>query len=371
MRLSPRVEKDWFISDLIAKGAEVEFWDVTHLLFPGLVENFTYEPPYQKYIHTYDELNEHLKHEQSEKVNFVIIVTQEARFYKFFRMLQKYNFKLYYIHWGVLPSSARAKYKKIFSAFNNPISLIRSGYYKVKAAIYTQLKLIKPFDVVFAAGGKALSMHGNVDKVVPINLNDYEKYVLTKKSNKKLVNTNYAVFLDINLPYQSDLTVMKLAIVNPESYYASLNNYFDQIENKHNIKVVIAAHPSAKYAHDTFNGRLIYTNLTPELVKDCSFVISHHSTSLSFAILNKKPIVFVYTAEMLTLYKISVMVHITNMANFLDAALINIDSKLTESELAIKEYNPTLYDAYKYNYLTTYESEFLETKEIFTQILLT
>jgi hypothetical protein len=367
MRLSERVEKDWFIADLIAKGVEVEYWDVTALFFSDLEENFVYETGYLRKINSYKMLVNCLKNQENNNTNFVIVVTQEARFYKFFRLLQKYNCKLHFIHWGVIPPSTDSKKSRFITALVNPLSLTKSIYYKVKSVIYTKLKIIKPFDVVFAAGGIALSMHKDVGEVLPINLIDYEKYISAKNNECKLVDGRYAVFLDINLAYQSDLIVLGVPRVDPEKYFASLNNYFDQIEQKYNIKVVIASHPTAKYGSDRFNGRLIFEDLTPALVKDATFVISHHSTSISYAILNEKPIVFVYTDDMLLLYKQSTVRHITNLANFLDATLINVDGITAEDGLSIKNCNLTLYKEYKYNYLTTYGSEHRKTSEIFTQ----
>jgi hypothetical protein len=367
MRLSARVERDWFIADLMAKGIEIEYWDVTSLFFSDVVDNFDYEKSYLKKIDSYKTLDNYLKNQRGEDNDFVIIVTQEARFFKFFRLLQKYNCKLHFIHWGVVPPSTDSIYSRFNTALNNPMPLIRSLYYKLKSAIYKKLKIIKPFDVVFAAGGAALSMHENVNKVIPINLIDYEKYVSIKNSECRLVEGEYAVFLDINLAYQSDLAVLGLPAVNAENYFASLNNYFEQLEQIHNIQVVIASHPKAKYKSDTFNGRLIYENLTPELAKYSKFVITHHSTALSYAILNEKPIIFIFTDEMLILYKQSAIRHIKSMADFLDGTLINIDKITSTDEQSIRNCNLTLYKEYKYNYLTTYESEFCKTNEIFTQ----
>jgi hypothetical protein len=370
MRLSARVEKDWFIADLMAKGVEVEYWDVTSLFFSNLQENFIYETDYLKKINTYEGLDAHLKNQTIEEIDFVIIVTQEARFYKFFLYLQRYNCKLHFIHWGVMPVSSNLKYHRLITALAQPFSLGKTIYNRLKSAIYMKSGLIKPFDVVFAAGEVALNMHPDVPKVVPINLIDYEKYVSVKGKEARIVDGDYAVFLDINLAYQSDLTILGLASLNAEKYFESLNIYFKKIEIQHNVKVVIASHPKSKYTSDTFNGRLIYENLTPELVKDSKFVISHHSTALSYAILNEKPIVFILTDEMLLLYKKTIIRSIKNLAGFLGIGSINIDRITTSDELAIRNSNLSLYNEYKYNYLTTHESECYKTGEIFTQFFI-
>jgi hypothetical protein len=58
--------------------------------------------------------------------------------------------------------------------------------------------------------------------------------------------------------------------------------------------VVIAAHPKSKYEEmpDLFEGRQVIRGKTHDLVKSSKFVITSISTSVHFAVMYKKPIIF-------------------------------------------------------------------------------
>jgi hypothetical protein len=184
-------------------------------------------------------------------------------------------------------------------------------------------------------------------------------------TNERVVKGKYAVFLDINLPYQSDLVISGLPAVNASCYFKSLNHFLDLLEDAYSVKVVIAAHPKAAYNNNEYNQREIYSLLTAELVKDAEFVITHTSTALSYAVLNSKPLVFIYTDEMMSIYKNTFMREIESSANYLNASIYNIDEITDGSQVIIKLPNQELYESYKYNYLTSQESENKISAEIF------
>lgn len=106
-------------------------------------------------------------------------------------------------------------------------------------------------------------------KIIPINIVDYDHYIKQKSINKRIVIDAYAVFLDINLPYQSDLKLIGLPAINPIEYYASLNRFFRMLEEKFAIKIVIAAHPKTDCSTVNFPGRTVYFGKTAELSKKC------------------------------------------------------------------------------------------------------
>ena len=148
-----------------------------------------------------------------------------------------------------------------------------------------------------------------------------------------------------------------------ESYSHSLNRFFTKLENIYSIKVVIASHPKAKYDANRFDGRDIHRMITAELVKDADFVITHTSTAISYAVLNLTPILFVYTEEMLNIYKDSIIKEINNLANFFKIKSLNIDR--IDDDILIKKPNEKLYNCFRYTYLTSEASEKKLSEEIF------
>src|ERR1019366_393014 len=98
-------------------------------------------------------------------------------------------------------------------------------------------------------------------------------------------------------------------------------------------------------------------------------VISHHSTALSYVVLNAKPVMFVYTDEMLALYEPTVISYLRGLASYLDASILNVDKISRGEDTAIRPVNSERYDVFKYKFLTTHESENTTTQKIFLREL--
>jgi len=362
MHLSDKVSRDWYIDYLIAKGVTVEYWDVVSLLAGEVVEFGAIDTDYLRTPRTYSEVEAMLRLPGNRDAFYVMLIYYDGNVTGLYRLLTKYDCKMLFIAWGALPIK---RAKKMLSIFSNPFQIAEKVFFKIKAIVYIRLGLVKPFNVVFAAGQALTTRNLHASKVIPINLVDYDHYIKAKLEGERPVVGKYAVFLDIYLPYQSDLKIVGMHAVNPGAYYASLNRFFELLEVQYGIKVVVAAHPKADYSVDLFNGREIYYSRTPSLVKDADFVISHHSTSLSYAVLNHKPIIFIYTNEMAALYRHTVVSYLRDFSCYLDAAIHNIDEITNGEKIIVNDVNLSRYDDYKYEFLTTHESENSLTQDIF------
>jgi hypothetical protein len=371
VRLSDKTSRDWFIDYLIDKGITVEYWDVVALVRDEYDEAAAKTADYLRTFRTYSELEKMLLLPENKNAYYVMVVIYAGFTIRLFRLLSKYNCRMLNIEWGEVPSNRINRWWKLSSAFSKPLRLTARLYYMVKAIVYRKLKLVKPFDIVFAAGQKILANSQHASKVIPINYADYDLYKKVKLENAaSIVEGRYAVFLDSYLPHHSDLKVAGWPAIMPYEYYASLAKFFKQIEAQYKIKVVIAAHPRADYrAANPFCNREIHNGRTAELVKGADFVIVHSSYSQSHAILNKKPIVFIYTNEMLSTYKHTLMNEIFDCAAYLDAAIYNIDRITQSDQILIKDINLGCYENYKYDFLTTHETEDTTSREIFWQAI--
>lgn len=370
--LSRKVARDWYVDHLRANGVVVEYWDLITLLFGGFDEANTIDEDYVFTPTTYRILEKRLGLPENRGALYVIMICYEGRFSKLFRLLRKYNCRTYFIAWANFPIKNLTKWLEILRGLmTNPFRTVGKVLNKVKGAALKKLKLVKPFDVVFAAGDAALQMYPDAGKIVPINFSDYDHYVSVKSETKRIVAGSYAVFLDIFLPYHADHAIVGWQSIEPCSYFSSLNRFFEIFEKKYGVKVVVAAHPTADYENKTFGGREIYTGLTAELVKNADFVISHHSASLGYAVLNYKPLIFVYTNEMNRLYKETIVNWMRDYANFLGASIYNIDKLSQDDPITVDGVNLERYNRYKYNYLTTQESKRSCTRDIFWTELLT
>ena len=121
---------------------------------------------------------------------------------------------------------------------------------------------------------------------------DFDKYIKLFK-NKSKINKEYFVFIDNNIARHPDYKYHGTKPpVNEQKYLNDLINFFNSIEKKTNIKIIIAANPKSKHKKDIFGKRKILYNKTAELIQNSNGVFLHNSTAVNFAILFKKPLFF-------------------------------------------------------------------------------
>lgn len=365
MRLSDKVSRDWYIDYLIEKGVAVEFWDIVPFLRGEVEEYGAKTADYLYTFRTYSEVESRLCLPENRNAFYMMLINYDGHTAKIFRLLSKHNCRMLFLAWGVSHAGRIQKSIEMLLNFFNPFRLAKKVFYKLKAVVYKKLKLVKPFDTIFAAGQIMIRNKHHAVKVVPTNVPDYDQYRKAGLEGGRIVEGHYALFLDVYLPYHSDLKLIDGVSVNPDDYYASLNRFFDLLEGKYGIKVVIAAHPRADYRVNPYHGRDLYYGRTPELSKDCDFVISHQSYSISYAVLNSKPAIFIYTNEITHRCSHTIMSYISNYADSLDAPLYNIDEITQSDQIVIRDVNKRRYEEYKYNYLTTRETERTTGQEIF------
>jgi len=367
IRLTDKVSRDWYVEYSIEKGAVVEYWDIVSLVREEHYEKSTLDVDYLCYIKTYKELEALLRQPDNRHAVYVMLISYSGRFSKPFRLLGKYNCKTVFLNWGAMPTTAPEPRLKriIYRLFTNPVNFVKTAVDEILGIVYRRLNVVKQFDIVFAAGLALTSAEKYAKRVVPFNLCDFDHYSRVKLTDEIVAEGKYAVFLDINLPFQSDLAACGLSPINATTYFKSLNRFFDLLEKTHSIKVVIAAHPKASYIENEFGQRETYRLLTAELVKNAEFVITHTSTALSYAVLNLKPTLFVYTDEMLVNYKSTIIRQIQNLASYLNANVYNVDQVTDGSQVKILPPDQARYGAYKYSYLTSHQSEDTTSAEIF------
>ena len=368
-RLTDKIARDWYIDYLVDKGMNVEYWDVVSLVREEHAERGARNPEFLRVLRSFEELEERLRLAANRDAFYVMLVTYAGQDTRIFRLFSKYGCRMLSIAWGVMPRDPVYKLRKLASALANPVWYAKEIFYRCKAVALRRLKLVKPFEIVFAAGEVLTTGSHFAARVVPINLCDYDHYARVRAAGGRLVADRYAVFLDINLPHQSDLALCGIPRIEPAAYYRSVNRFFASLERQHGIKVVIAAHPKADYDTATFEGREVYRLVTAELVRDAEFVLSHTSTSLSYAVLNAKPVIFIYTEEMARTYRNTVIREMHCYADYLDAPIHNVDKIAVGHRIATRSVDRARYERYKYDFLTTRQSENTSTPEIFLREL--
>lgn len=126
----------------------------------------------------------------------------------------------------------------------------------------------------------------------------YDEYLQNINSNN-IVGEKYILFIDSSLCYHPIDFKKEDPLFNSDHYIQQLNRYFEKLEKKYNLPVVIALHPVSveRLNESDFDGRKLIYGKTTQLIHHAEFVVSHYSTSLINAVLAKKPVIIVSSRE--------------------------------------------------------------------------
>jgi len=296
-KYSWKLGQDYMVDYLINQRICIEYWDITQLITG---EIHTADLDFISIIHTYKELDKKLIIDNKNDVLIILLFNLDGNSIKLYRHINKFNPKKAFFSWGMWPSPYNSTVTKIQSKRINMYSLKVLLLNRI-SKFYEKIGYIKEFDYVFAAGSIASKkFHKAIIKQV--NLPDYNTFINIKDDVQPFIAGDYAIFLDNNAAFHSDVELLGSKLINAEIYFNEINVFFEKIERQFGIEIIIAAHPSSNYTPNAFNGRRILKNKTGQLVRDSKLVLASISTSISYAILFNKPITFFYTQDMVNNY---------------------------------------------------------------------
>jgi hypothetical protein len=375
--LTKAIYTDLYFEELIKNNFSVEYLDVSALFSLQKAPTSTFDFSSTIIINSYKQLDSYLSMNSNESVLFISIMTYDAIVIKLFRHFTKYKVKLGVFARGVFPEYTpdekfqMKKYLKVFK-FKSLYNFCANKL----AYIFKKYQIIKTYDIIFKAGNYGfwgLGIGSDLDckkaEIVNVNTVDYDQY-LSSRAQAETANNDKIVFLDQYLPYHPDAINFKIKPVEPTRYYQELNSFFDKLETVVGKKIIIAAHPKAeKYkSMNPFKEREIFFNQSNDLVKNSSLVLTHASTAVCFPICYQKQIVLISSKQINeTLPHFNLTSKAIELA--CDAKLIDMDAN---DEIIIPPFiNEVKYRNYKYNYLTSSQTENLLSKNIFINYLKT
>jgi hypothetical protein len=155
---------------------------------------------------------------------------------------------------------------------------------------------IGPASLVFAGGARS------VDEAVARRLGretlwihalDYDVFLKTR-THSRSTDPGLGVFLDEMGPLHPDYAFLGMrAPADGRRYYAMLADLFRFLTRRYGYRIVVAAHPRATAEYDVhFPEWEVVHDRTAELVRQARFAIAHSSTSVNFALLYRKPVIF-------------------------------------------------------------------------------
>ena len=213
------------------------------------------------------------------------------------------------------------------------------------------------YDYLLLAGKADLNnvLTKNAKKIIKGQSLDYDIFLKLRNKNITTELKSYAVFLDQCLPFHSGPMIREeKKIATKDKYFPSLNNFFNDFEKKTGLEIIFAAHPRSRYDlyPEYLYGRKYFMYKTAELIINSKIVLLHSSTSLSFAILYKKPTIFLTSNEIKRSFH-DFRVH--SFSRSMDSLMFNIDDKNNYSKIPnnskIFFINEKKYQEYKDNYL--------------------
>jgi len=290
----------------IENGLEVEVWDFTPFLTPS-----TFQQAGHPGISTWKKRRLFLT--KREAISAISGLSPSCFVVSFIH----YNYDTFLLYWMLsrrriryciqafaLPQSstlkdiAKRSLAKIGNVFK-PYKLIRRVFRMIP---FTWLG-VRPADIILATGQRYITTGFPVNdksEILWVHWFDYD-FFLEGRAREVMVDPKLGVFIDEYLPFHTDyITAEVMPPVTPEEYYPLLRKCFDHIEKKNGVRIVIAAHPRSEYKKhpDYFGGREVIRGKTGELIRKASFVLMHHSTAMHFAVLYKKPIIFLTTDKL-------------------------------------------------------------------------
>ena len=368
---SGSIEEILYIDHLLSNAIEVEFWDISSLYPRPTTKEIAINAEIIVTIKSKDAFREKIKSQDKKNTIFINLFTYTWDTLWIDRLLKTNKCQTGWLDRLGLPADPQpSAVRKIYQFLSKPKldSLLKALAHRLSRFL-KKIGYIPEPTVVFAAGLFSINHYKKISKVVEINHFDYENYLLTSDDGKSTVEGTYAVFLDEYNPYHPDFDLLKMKKVEPIAYYHGLNKFFNRVEKLYNTKIVIALHPTSNYKTDVYEGREMQKSNSNKLVRECKFVLAHGSTSLSFAVLHSKPIIFLINDQFEDIYKHTKLRLIQRLAKMLKGSIYNVDRIQDDEEIVLRGVNMQAYEYFKFQYLTSPKSENKLTKHLFLDYL--
>lgn len=350
---------------LLKNGFDVHVIDVSPLLYPKFYERLiidVVEYPNHRCVRSISDVNNELKN--FTRRSFIIsILPFGPNVYKIFRLISKYSIPYAIMAFQAVVFEERLKnenlsiIEKIFRKICN-FRLSNINSYLLAYLPISMLGL-KPAKYAFCAVPKSninLKLVGKSTETVMIHALDYDNYLDSITSSVE--NTNTIVFLDQNLPLHSDELILPTNNrPTPDVYFPEMCRAFDRIERIFNTKIIICCHPRSNRSQltDYYNGREVVIGKTNETIRTCKFCIAHFSGSISYAVMYRKPIVFI-TSDSINKFMLERADAINTYASYFNKRVINISKDFSIDVKMDLYLDDDIYQKYMNNFIKSNNS---------------
>ena len=351
------------IGYLRERRLDVEYCDLSRVLYPelGHVEG-SIEGCYIRRMDSSAQFDEYVT--QNARAVFFLHIRPSPLNLRVFETLAAHGAHIVFISWGCMPSIETRLWQRLRRAALRPGTTFRNQLTK----ILSSQRGVGHFNASFYSGTASRDSAPPSDAYVATNLPDYEQYqTIAQSMAQNGPSGRFAVFLDCAIPFHPD--ALMIGAVNPDAapYQRAMMRLFERVELATGSRVIVAAHPKAKYPPAFFGDREMVAGRTAELVLRSRLVISHYSTSTSYAVMARKPILFAYSNAMDTNRCGYSADHARAFSRELGAKCINVDAR--RYDVSISAPDEERYRAFYYRYVTSPECERRSNGEVFLSYL--
>lgn len=354
--LTPNIENKFCLKELISAGFELEYWDVSQVIYPGLKVADEYNIEYLKKITNFSEFR---KLWQLLPKDECIVIPE-------FFLIRKTK-KM----WELICHSGIPTVK--FERYGNTI-LTKPNFLQKVVRNLSPHRFINCIDnQILKLESKILDLYqydyiltsdANTKCTKRVNHPDYDTYLL-HKNDSPMLQYKYICFADTGFGIHPDQLFYRTDLHNDNLLWQyKLSNFFTYLEKKYGIPVVIAVHPKLNYPKEAFGGRQKIKYETLNLILNAEFVLQDISNALSFSIIGDKKLRLITTNEFWKTYKLK----LRDIGEKIKSSIFNIDKEKFESfePLKIEE---SARNNYLYSFLTSKETENTLSSDILINFL--
>ena len=348
---------------------KVKIFDCTNLVFPVASNkersNLEIYPHNLIKINSFCELFFHLK-EYSSGLAIDYVGNFSAKTVLLFHLFKRKRISLVVVDSGPVPAHVDATaLKTLHNRILNvtPTRIVNKLLFSVAMSV-----LDSKADIAIVSGTswQTAQRFNSASIKIYAHTFDYEEY-LWKRQLTKMRSDRYAVYLDEDIANHIDNVEMGLLHpVTEEKFFSALRHFFARVKEETGMTVVVAGHPSARYdlRPDLLRGTEIVTGETAELISGAEVVFMHASTAISFAVLWRRPTVFLTSEE---ISKSWYYPRIELMRKILNAPMVNIDQQKVSQLIAAHwpKIDESAYQCYQDTYIKSRGSPELSLWPIF------
>ena len=369
---------------LYLQGFPVSVWDCSLLL--GMRQKLDQQPGKNfttshcaRVIASFDDLDALVRERARDSV-FIDYLVGLSHFTwqneRVFRILKKHGARYYIIAASPIPNRVAVPPGRLHSlarSLRGKIGPRKIRDYLLRTSIFLLRRYGDAYPLphrIFGIDNEIMQNHLrkyrlNSNALVPIHSLDYDAYLDFVESREQHREKKICVFLDEAATDHPDFTYLRMPLLEKDRYFESMRRFFDEVEKRPGLEVVIAAHPRSHYEEtpDVFGNRPVIKGRTIRLVSEASLVIAHASTAVNFAVLFDKPLFLVRTTDMIQKDR-SLFSEV--MAEALGMTSINVDEPEIMERLLLAPVGElkTRYETYTYTYIKSRSAPELRVWEI-------